>query len=141
MIARLYSVFNKSEIVNPNSFYTIRLHAQVGCFFFYFKFLQSMSGVCLSTYLHLAKSTFSENIPFRPFCGRRNKETMYYDHREWPYPVGQRPAQLLILALILEVKSKKMWTFEKFLNQFTSILCQANDNGLSVIIKNILHPK
>ena len=53
---------------------------------------------------------------------------MYYDHREWPYPVEQRPAQLLNLALILEVKSKKMWTFEKFLNQFTSILCQANDN-------------
>ena len=88
------------------------------------------------------------NLPFRPFGGRRNKETMYYIttkkasgvisgvqtaengpiqwSRELPNSCllsqGIKKHLTPILAGLLEVNPQKMWTFEKFFTEVTNIL-------------------
>ena len=88
------------------------------------------------------------NLPFRPFGGRRNKETMYYIttkkasgvisgvqtaengpiqwSRELPNSCllsqGIKKHLTPILAGLLEVNPQKMWTFEKFFNEVTNLL-------------------
>ena len=90
----------------------------------------------------------SGNLPFRPFGGRRNKETMYYIttkkasgvisgvqtaengpiqwSRELPNSCllsqGIKKHLTPILAGLLEVNPQKMWTFEKFFNEVTNLL-------------------
>jgi len=88
------------------------------------------------------------NLPFRPFGGRRNKETMYYIttkkasgvisgvqtaengpiqwSRELPNTCllsqGVKKHLTPILAGLLEVNPQKMWTFEKFFGEVTKLL-------------------
>ncbi len=88
------------------------------------------------------------NLPFRPFGGRRNKETMYYIttkkasgvisgvqtvengpiqwNRELPNSClisqGLKKHLTPILAGLLEVNQQKMWTFEKFFMEVTKLL-------------------
>lgn len=88
------------------------------------------------------------NLPFRPFGGRRNKETMYYIttkkasgvisgvqtaengpiqwSRELPNSCllsqGIKKHLTPILAGLLEVNPQKMWTFEKFFSEVTNLL-------------------
>ena len=88
------------------------------------------------------------NLPFRPFGGRRNKETMYYIttkkasgvisgvqtvengpiqwSRELPnsclISLGLKKHLTPILAGLLEVNQQKMWTFEKFFQEVTKLL-------------------
>ena len=88
------------------------------------------------------------NLPFRPFGGRRNKETMYYittkkasgvisgvqtsDNgpiqwsRELPntclLSAGIKKHITPLLAGLLEVNPQKMWTFDKFFSEVTKIL-------------------
>ena len=88
------------------------------------------------------------NLPFRPFGGRRNKETMYYittkkasgvisgvqtsDNgpiqwsRELPNTCllsqGIKKHITPLLGGLLEVNPQKMWTFDKFFTEVTKIL-------------------
>ena len=88
------------------------------------------------------------NLPFRPFGGRRNKETMYYIttkkasgvisgvqtvengpiqwNRELPNSClisqGLKKHLTPILAGLLEVNQQKMWTFESFFQEVTKLL-------------------
>ena len=88
------------------------------------------------------------NLPFRPFGGRRNKETMYYIttkkasgvisgvqtnengpiqwSRELPNSCllsqGIKKHLTPILAGLLEVNPQKMWTFDRFFAEVTNLL-------------------
>lgn len=85
------------------------------------------------------------NLPFRPFGGRRNKETMYYittkkasgvisgtqtsenGEIDWcsdlpnncQLSAGLKKLVTPILAGLLEVDSKKIWSFDQF---FTEVI-------------------
>ena len=91
---------------------------------------------------------FSGNLPFRPFGGRRNKETMYYITtkkasgvisgvqttengtiqwgRDLPNSCllsrGLKKHLTPILGGLLEVNQQKMWTFDKFFGEVTKLL-------------------
>jgi TANK-binding kinase 1 len=88
------------------------------------------------------------NLPFRPYGGRRNKETMYYITtkkasgviagtqtsengpidwcRELPtncqLSVGLKKHVTPLLAGLLEVDSQRIWSFERFFTEVTNIL-------------------
>ncbi|XP_074094737.1 I-kappaB kinase epsilon [Cotesia typhae] len=90
------------------------------------------------------------NLPFRPFGGRRNKETMYfittrkdsgvisgvqaYENApiEWSKELpnncrlsyGLKKIVTPLLAGLLEVNKQYIWSFERFFNQVTDILCR-----------------
>ena len=102
----------------------------------------------INTYFLCIKQFLTGNLPFRPFGGRRNKETMYYIttkkasgvisgvqtaengpiqwSRELPSSCllsqGIKKHLTPILAGLLEVNPQKMWTFEKFFAEVTNLL-------------------
>lgn len=88
------------------------------------------------------------NLPFRPYGGRRNKETMYYIttkkasgviagtqtsengpidwYRDLPnncqLTTGLKKHVTLLLAGLLEVDSQRIWSFDRFFTEVTNIL-------------------
>ncbi|XP_057330109.1 serine/threonine-protein kinase TBK1 [Microplitis mediator] len=90
------------------------------------------------------------NLPFRPFGGRRNKETMYFITTrkdsgvisgtqtsengpiEWSKELpsncrlsyGLKKIVTPLLAGLLEVNKQYIWSFDRFFNQVTDILCR-----------------
>ncbi|XP_017755004.1 PREDICTED: inhibitor of nuclear factor kappa-B kinase subunit epsilon [Eufriesea mexicana] len=111
------------------------------------------------------------NLPFRPFGGRRNKETMFYiitkkpsgiisgvqtsenGPIEWSRELSQNcqlSADLKkivtpLLAGLLEVDSQKIWSFERFFSEVTDILSRKRIHIFNIhkgsLIKVFLHPE
>lgn len=110
------------------------------------------------------------NLPFRPYGGRRNKETMLHITTkkasgvisgiqtrengpiEWSkelpsncqLSVGLRKFVTPLLAGLLEADSKKIWSFEVFFNEVTNTLSRTMMNVFHVnrakLIKVYVHP-
>jgi len=134
------SLYGTEEYLHPDMYERAVLRKPVGKTFGATVDLWSI-GVTL---YHVATG----NLPFRPFGGRRNKETMYYIttkkasgvisgvqtvengpiqwSRELPHSCllsqGIKKHLTPILAGLLEVNPQKMWTFEKFFNEVTNLL-------------------
>lgn len=111
------------------------------------------------------------NLPFRPFGGRRNKETMFYittkkasgvisgvqtsDNgpiewgRELPQncqlSVGLKKIVTPLLAGLLEVDPQKIWSFDRFFTEVTDTLCRKRVHIYNIhkgsLIKVFLHPE
>jgi len=134
------SLYGTEEYLHPDMYERAVLRKPVGKTFGATVDLWSI-GVTL---YHVATG----NLPFRPFGGRRNKETMYYIttkkasgvisgvqtaengpiqwSRELPNSCllsqGIKKHLTPILAGLLEVNPQKMWTFEKFFGEVTNLL-------------------
>lgn len=134
------SLYGTEEYLHPDMYERAVLRKPVGKTFGATVDLWSI-GVTL---FHVATG----NLPFRPFGGRRNKETMYYittkkasgvisgvqtsDNgpiqwsRELPstclLSAGIKRHITPLLAGLLEVNPQKMWTFDKFFSEVTNIL-------------------
>jgi len=134
------SLYGTEEYLHPDMYERAVLRKPVGKTFGATVDLWSI-GVTL---YHVATG----NLPFRPFGGRRNKETMYYIttkkasgvisgvqtaengpiqwSRELPSSCllsqGIKKHLTPILAGLLEVNPQKMWTFEKFFAEVTNLL-------------------
>jgi len=134
------SLYGTEEYLHPDMYERAVLRKPVGKTFGATVDLWSI-GVTL---YHVATG----NLPFRPFGGRRNKETMYYIttkkasgvisgvqtaengpiqwSRELPNSCllsqGIKKHLTPILAGLLEVNPQKMWTFEKFFAEVTNLL-------------------
>ncbi len=134
------SLYGTEEYLHPDMYERAVLRKPVGKTFGATVDLWSI-GVTL---YHVATG----NLPFRPFGGRRNKETMYHIttkkasgvisgvqtsdsgpiqwSRELPNTCllskGIRKHVTPLLAGLLEVNPQKMWTFERFFSEVTRIL-------------------
>ena len=134
------SLYGTEEYLHPDMYERAVLRKPVGKTFGATVDLWSI-GVTL---YHVATG----NLPFRPFGGRRNKETMYYittkkasgvisgsqtsenGQIEWcrdlPHncqlSAGLKKLVTPLLAGMLEVDSQKIWTFERFFKEVTYIL-------------------
>ena len=134
------SLYGTEEYLHPDMYERAVLRKPVGKTFGATVDLWSI-GVTL---YHVATG----NLPFRPFGGRRNKETMYYIttkkasgvisgvqtsengpiqwSRELPNTCllssGIKKHITPLLAGLLEVNTTKMWTFDKFFSEVTKIL-------------------
>ncbi len=134
------SLYGTEEYLHPDMYERAVLRKPVGKTFGATVDLWSI-GVTL---YHVATG----NLPFRPFGGRRNKETMYYIttkkasgvisgvqtsengpiqwSRELPttclLSTGIKKHITPLLAGLLEVNPTKMWTFDKFFSEVTKIL-------------------
>ena len=134
------SLYGTEEYLHPDMYERAVLRKPVGKTFGATVDLWSI-GVTL---YHVATG----NLPFRPFGGRRNKETMYYIttkkasgvisgvqtsengpiqwSRELPNTCllsgGIKKQIAPLLAGLLEVNTQKMWTFDKFFSEVTKIL-------------------
>lgn len=110
------------------------------------------------------------NLPFRPYGGRRNKETMYYIttkkesgvisgiqttengaiewQRELPIScqlsAGLKKIVTPLLAGLLELDLNKIWTFDRFFKEVTNALSRKAVNIFQVnkaqILKVYIHP-
>ncbi|XP_043499758.1 serine/threonine-protein kinase TBK1 [Polistes fuscatus] len=111
------------------------------------------------------------NLPFRPFGGRRNKETMFYITTkkasgvisgmqtsengpiEWSKELpqncqlsdGLKKIVTPLLAGLLEVDPQRIWNFERFFTEVTDTLCRKPIYIFNVhkasLIKVFLHPE
>lgn len=134
------SLYGTEEYLHPDMYERAVLRKPVGKTFGATVDLWSI-GVTL---YHVATG----NLPFRPFGGRRNKETMYHIttkkasgvisgvqtsdngpiqwNKELPSTCllssGIKKHVTPLLAGLLEVNPQKMWTFEKFFSEVTRIL-------------------
>ncbi|XP_067004394.1 inhibitor of nuclear factor kappa-B kinase subunit epsilon [Anabrus simplex] len=134
------SLYGTEEYLHPDMYERAVLRKPVGKTFGATVDLWSI-GVTL---YHVATG----NLPFRPFGGRRNKETMYYIttkkasgvisgsqtsengpidwSKELPnncqLSAGLKKLVTPLLAGLLEVDSQRIWSFEKFFTEVTSIL-------------------
>lgn len=134
------SLYGTEEYLHPDMYERAVLRKPVGKTFGATVDLWSI-GVTL---YHVATG----NLPFRPFGGRRNKETMYYITtkkasgvicgtqtsengpidwgRDLPtncqLSTGLKKLVTPLLAGLLEVDSQRIWTFEKFFSEVTGIL-------------------
>lgn len=134
------SLYGTEEYLHPDMYERAVLRKPVGKTFGATVDLWSI-GVTL---YHVATG----NLPFRPFGGRRNKETMYHIttkkasgvisgvqtsengpiqwNRELPstclLSAGIKKHVTPLLAGLLEVNPQKMWTFERFFSDVTRIL-------------------
>lgn len=134
------SLYGTEEYLHPDMYERAVLRKPVGKTFGATVDLWSI-GVTL---YHVATG----NLPFRPFGGRRNKETMYYittkkasgvisgsqtsenGQIEWSRDLphncqlsaGLKKLVTPLLAGLLEVDSQKIWTFERFFKEVTYIL-------------------
>ena len=147
------SLYGTEEYLHPDMYERAVLRKPVGKTFGATVDLWSI-GVTL---YHVATG----NLPFRPFGGRRNKETMYYittkkssgvisgvqtsDNgpiqwsRELPntclLSAGIKKHITPLLASLLEVNPQKMWTFDRFFTEVTKIL---NKKKLHIFFVNKL---
>lgn len=110
------------------------------------------------------------NLPYRPYGGRRNKETMYYIttkkesgvisgiqttengpiewQRELPsscqLSAGLKKIVTPLLAGLLELDSNKIWTFDRFFKEVTNALSRKAVNIFHVnkaqLLKVYIHP-
>ncbi|RZF49044.1 hypothetical protein LSTR_LSTR017591 [Laodelphax striatellus] len=134
------SLYGTEEYLHPDMYERAVLRKPVGKTFGATVDLWSI-GVTL---YHVATG----NLPFRPFGGRRNKETMYYITtkkasgvisgiqtsengpidwcRDLPkncqLSAGLKKLVTPLLAGLLEVDSQKIWTFDKFFTEVTKAL-------------------
>jgi len=134
------SLYGTEEYLHPDMYERAVLRKPVGKTFGATVDLWSI-GVTL---FHVATG----NLPFRPFGGRRNKETMYYITtkkasgvisglqtvengpiqwgRDLPNSCllsqGLKKHLTPILAGLLEVNQQKMWTFDRFFGEVTKLL-------------------
>ncbi|KAJ9577300.1 hypothetical protein L9F63_006139 [Diploptera punctata] len=134
------SLYGTEEYLHPDMYERAVLRKPVGKTFGATVDLWSI-GVTL---YHVATG----NLPFRPFGGRRNKETMYYittkkasgvisgtqtsenGQIEWSKELptncqlstGLKKLVTPLLAGLLEVDSQRIWSFERFFSEVTSIL-------------------
>ncbi|QQP57237.1 Inhibitor of nuclear factor kappaB kinase subunit epsilonlike [Caligus rogercresseyi] len=149
------SLYGTEEYLHPDMYERAVLRKTVGKTFGATVDLWSI-GVTL---YHVATG----NLPFRPFGGRRNKETMYHittkkssgvisgvqTSENGPIQWGRElPSTCLLsagikkhitplLAGLLEVNPQKRWTFERFFSQVTWIL---EKKKLHVYFMNKLTP-
>lgn len=134
------SLYGTEEYLHPDMYERAVLRKPVGKTFGATVDLWSI-GVTL---YHVATG----NLPFRPFGGRRNKETMYYittkkasgvisgsqtsenGQIEWSKDLphncqlsaGLKKLVTPLLAGLLEVDSQRIWNFERFFKEVTYIL-------------------
>ncbi|XP_022189807.2 serine/threonine-protein kinase TBK1 isoform X1 [Nilaparvata lugens] len=134
------SLYGTEEYLHPDMYERAVLRKPVGKTFGATVDLWSI-GVTL---YHVATG----NLPFRPFGGRRNKETMYYITtkkasgvisgiqtsengpidwcRDLPkncqLSAGLKKLVTPLLAGLLEVDSQRIWTFDKFFTEVTNAL-------------------
>ncbi|TRY61517.1 hypothetical protein TCAL_11508 [Tigriopus californicus] len=147
------SLYGTEEYLHPDMYERAVLRKPVGKTFGATVDLWSI-GVTL---YHVATG----NLPFRPFGGRRNKETMYHIttkkasgvisgvqtsdngpiqwNKELPstclLSAGIKKHITPLLAGLLEVNPEKMWTFDQFFSEVTRIL---NKKKLHIFYMNKL---
>ncbi|KAK2717045.1 serine/threonine-protein kinase TBK1-like isoform X2 [Artemia franciscana] len=136
------SLYGTEEYLHPDMYERAVLRKPVGKTFGATVDLWSI-GV---TVYHVATG----NLPFRPFGGRRNKETMYYItakkasgvisgvqvsengeikwSKELPdtclLSTGLKKVVTPLFAGLMEVDASKMWNFDKFFEEVSSILAR-----------------
>lgn len=157
------SLYGTEEYLHPDIYERAVLRKPVGKTFGATVDLWSI-GVTL---YHVATG----NLPFRPFGGRRNKETMFYIitkkasgvisgvqtsengpiewSRELPQncqlSTGLKKIVTPLLAGLLEVDPQKIWSFERFFSEVTDTLCRKRIHIFNIhkgsLIKVFLHPE
>ncbi|XP_066591995.1 inhibitor of nuclear factor kappa-B kinase subunit epsilon [Prorops nasuta] len=157
------SLYGTEEYLHPDMYERAVLRKPVGKTFGATVDLWSI-GVTL---YHVATG----NLPFRPFGGRRNKETMFYIttkkasgvisgmqtsengpiewSRELPakcqLSTGLKKFVTPLLAGLLEVDPQRIWSFERFFTEVTDTLCRKPLHIFNVhrasLIKVFLHPE
>ncbi|XP_031846749.1 I-kappaB kinase epsilon [Nomia melanderi] len=157
------SLYGTEEYLHPDIYERAVLRKPVGKTFGATVDLWSI-GVTL---YHVATG----NLPFRPFGGRRNKETMFYItteratgvisgvqtsengpiewSRELPQncqlSAGLKKIVTPLLAGLLEVDPQKIWSFERFFTEVTETLSRKRVHIFNVhkgsLIKIFLHPE
>lgn len=157
------SLYGTEEYLHPDMYERAVLRKPVGKTFGATVDLWSI-GVTL---YHVATG----NLPFRPFGGRRNKETMFYIttkkasgvisglqtsengpiewSRELPQAcqlsAGLKKIVTPLLAGLLEVDPQRIWSFERFFSEVTDTLCRKPIHIFNIhrasLIKVFLHPE
>lgn len=157
------SLYGTEEYLHPDMYERAVLRKPVGKTFGATVDLWSI-GVTL---YHVATG----NLPFRPFGGRRNKETMFYITTkkasgvisglqtsengpiEWSkelpqncqLSIGLKKIVTPLLAGLLEVDPQRIWSFERFFSEVTDTLCRKAIHIFNVhkasLIKIFLHPE
>ncbi|EFN69034.1 Serine/threonine-protein kinase TBK1 [Camponotus floridanus] len=157
------SLYGTEEYLHPDMYERAVLRKPVGKTFGATVDLWSI-GVTL---YHVATG----NLPFRPFGGRRNKETMFYIttkkasgvisglqtsengpiewSRELPQTcqlsAGLKRIVTPLLAGLLEVDQQRIWSFDRFFSEVTDTLCRKPVHIFNVhrasLIKVFLHPE
>lgn len=157
------SLYGTEEYLHPDMYERAVLRKPVGKTFGATVDLWSI-GVTL---YHVATG----NLPFRPFGGRRNKETMFYIttkkasgvisglqtsengpiewSRELPQTcqlsTGLKKIVTPLLAGLLEVDPQRIWSFERFFSEVTDTLCRKPIHIFNIhrasLIKVFLHPE
>lgn len=157
------SLYGTEEYLHPDMYERAVLRKPIGKTFGATVDLWSI-GVTL---YHVATG----NLPFRPFGGRRNKETMFYIttkkasgvisgmqtsengpiewSRELPQncqlSTGLKKIVTPLLAGLLEVDPQRIWSFDRFFTEVTDTLCRKPIHIFNVhkasLLKVFLHPE